>query len=56
MKQQAFNSTQPKSNLKTLMEQFINRQITINKQNKEKFKQINSKIDQLAAHNRVLET
>ena len=56
MKQQAFNPTQSKSNLETLMEQFVNQQIAINKQNEEQFKQINSKLEQIATHNRILET
>ena len=56
MKQQAFNPTQSKSNLETLMEQFFSQQIVINKQNEEQFKQINSKLEQIATHNRILET
>ena len=56
MKQQAFNPTQSKSNLETLMEQFVNQQIAINKQNEEQFKQINSKLEQIATHNRIFET
>ena len=38
------------------MEQFVNQQISINKQNKEQFKQINSKFEQIATHNRILKT
>ena len=38
------------------MEQFVNQQIAINKQNEEQFKQINSKLEQIATHNRILET
>ena len=56
MKQQPFNPTQSKPNLKNLMEQFVNQQMSINKQNEEQFKQINSKLEQIATHNRILET
>ena len=56
IKQQSFNANQSKSNLENLLEQFVNQQITINKQNEEKFKQINSKLEQIATHNRILET
>ena len=38
------------------MEQFINQQLSINKQNEEQFKKINSKVEQIAAHNHILET
>ena len=55
MKQQAFNPNQSKPNLENLMEQFVNQQITINKQNEEQLKQLASKLEQLAAHNRILE-
>ena len=37
------------------MEQFVNQQISINKQNEEQFKQINSKFEQIATHNHILE-
>ena len=56
MKQQSFNPTYPKPNLETLMEQFVNQQMTINKQNEEQLKQLHSKLEQLATHNRILET
>ena len=56
MKQQPFNPTPSKPNLENLMEQFVNQQMSINKKNKEQFKQINSKLEQLATHNRILET
>ena len=56
MKQQAFNPNQSKPNLKNLIELFINQQITINKQNEEQLKQLASKLEQLATHNRILET
>ena len=55
MRQQALNTSQSKPNLETLIEQFINQQMSINKQNEEKFKQINSKLEQIATHNRILE-
>ena len=35
------------------MEQFVNQQMSINKQNEE---QLHSKLEQLATHNRILET
>ena len=35
MKQRSFNPTCPKPNLETLIEQFVNQQMTINKQNEE---------------------
>ena len=38
------------------MEQFVNQQMSINKQNEEKLKQIHSKLEQLATHNHILET
>ena len=38
------------------MEQFVNQQMSINKQNEEQFKQINYKIEQIATHNCILET
>ena len=38
------------------MEQFVNQQMSINKQNDDQFKQINSKLEQIATHNRILET
>ena len=38
------------------MEQFVNQQLSINKQNEEQFKQINSKLEQIATYNRILET
>ena len=56
MKQQAFNPNQSKPNLERLIEQFVNQQITISKQNEEQLKQLASKIDQIATHNRILET
>ena len=56
MKQQAFNPNQSKPNLETLIEQFVNQQIAINKQNEEQFKQLNFKLEQIATHNRILET
>ena len=56
MKQQPFNPTQSKPNLENLMEQFVNQQITINKQNEEQLKQLASKLEQLATHNHILET
>ena len=56
MKQQAFNPNQSKSNLETLIEQFVNQQIAINKQNEEQFKQLNFKLEQIDTHNRILET
>ena len=56
MKQQPFNPTQSKSNLGNLTEQFVNQQMSINKQNEEQFKQINSKLEQIATHNHILET
>ena len=55
IKQQSFNANQSKPNLETLLEQFVNQQITINKQNEEQFKKINSKLEQIATHNRILE-
>ena len=45
MKQQAFNPNQSKPNLETLIEQFVNQQIAINKQNEEQFKQLNFKLE-----------
>ena len=36
------------------MEKFVNQQMTINKQSEEQFKQINTKFEQLATHNRIL--
>ena len=36
------------------MEQFINQQMTINKQSEEQFKKINTKLEQIVAHNRIL--
>ena len=56
MKQQPFNPTQSKPNLENLMEQFFNQQMSINKQNEEQLKQLNSKLEQLATHNRIIET
>ena len=56
MKQQTFNPTSPKPTRENLMEQFVNQQISINKQNEEQLKQLNSKLEQLAAHNRIVET
>ena len=56
MKQQPFNPTQSKPNLENLMEQFVNQQMSINKPNEEQFKQINSKLEQIATHNCILET
>ena len=56
MKQQAFNPNQSKPNLENLIEQFVNQQITINKQNEEQLKQLASKLEQLATHNCILET
>lgn len=56
MKQQAFNPNQSKPNLENLIEQFVNQQITINKQNEEQLKQLASKLEQIATHNRILET
>ena len=56
MKRQTFNPTHPKPTLENLMEQFVNQQISILKQNKEQLKQLNSKLEQLATHNRILET
>ena len=53
MKQQAFNPNQSKPNLENLIKQFVNQQITINKQNVEQLKQLASKLEQLATHNRV---
>ena len=44
MKQQAFNPNQSKPNLENLIEQFVNQQITINKQNEEQLKQLASKL------------
>ena len=38
------------------MEQFVNQQMSINKQNEEQFKQLNSRLDQIATHNHILET
>ena len=38
------------------MEQFVNQQMSINKQNEEQFKQLNSRLDQIITHNRILET
>ena len=38
------------------MEQFENQQFAINKQNEEQFKQLSSKLEQIATHNRILET
>ena len=38
------------------MEQFFNQKISINKQNEEQFKQINSNLENIATHNRILET
>ena len=38
------------------MEQFVNQQMSINKQNEEQLKQIHSKLEQLATHNHILET
>ena len=55
-KQQPFNHPQPKPNLENLIEQFVNQQIAINKQNEEQFKKICSKLEQIATHNRILET
>ena len=55
-KQQPFNHPQSKPNLENLIEQFVNQQIAINKQNEEQFKQINSKLEQITTHNRILET
>ena len=54
-KQQPFNHPQPKPNLENLIEQFVNQQIAINKQNEEQFKQISSKLEQIATHNHILE-
>ena len=34
----------------------MNQQIAINKHNEEQFKQINSKLEQITTHNRILET
>ena len=56
MKQQASIPNQSKPNLENLIEQFVNQQITINKQNEEQLKQLASKLEQLATHNRILET
>ena len=56
MKQQPFNHTQSKPSLETLMEQFVNQKMSINNQNEEQFKQINSKLKQIATHSRILET
>ena len=56
IKQQPFNHPQPKPNLENLIEQFVNQQIAINKQNEEQFKQISSKLKQIVTHNRILET
>ena len=56
MRQQAFNPSQSKPNLETLMEQLVNQQMSINKQNEEQFKQLNFKLEQIATHNRILET
>ena len=56
MKQQAFNPNQSKPNIENLIEQFVNQQITINKQNEEQLKQLASKLEQLATYNRILET
>ena len=53
---QNFNPTNSKPTLDNLMEQFVNQQMSINKQNEEQFKQLHSKLDQLATHNRILET
>ena len=36
------------------MEQFVYQQMTINKQSEEQFKHINTKLEQIAAHNRIL--
>ena len=55
MKQYTFNHTQPKSNLENIMEQFVNQQMTINKQNEEHFKHINTNLEQIIAHNRIFE-
>ena len=38
------------------MEQFVNQQMFLNKQNEEQFKQINSKLEQISTHNCILET
>ena len=56
MKQQSFSPTYPKPNLETLMEQFVNQQMTVNKQNEEQLKQLNSKLEHLATRNRIFET
>ena len=56
MKQQPFKPTNPKPTLENLMEQFVNQQMSINKQIEEQLKQLNSKLEQLATHNRILET
>ena len=56
IKQQSFNHTQPKPNLENLMEQFVNQQNAISKQNEKQFKQIFPKLKQTATHNRILET
>ena len=53
---QACNPNQSKPNLENLIEQFVNQQITINKQNEEQLKLLASKLDQIATHNRILET
>ena len=45
IKQQCFNANQSKPNLENLMEQFVNQQLSINKQNEEQFKQIKSKLE-----------
>ena len=55
IKQQAFNPNQSKSNLENLIEQFVNQQITINKQNEEQLNQLGSKLEQLTTHNCILE-
>ena len=56
MKQQTFNPIHPKPTLENLMEQFVNQQMSINKQNEEQLKQLNSKLEQLATHNCIHET
>ena len=45
----------PKSNLEGLMEQFINQQLTTNKQHDDQFKKLNVRIDKLISHNKILE-
>ena len=46
----------PKLNLEILFEQFITQQMTTNKQTMDQFKQMESRIDQFATHNCMLET